>query len=264
MVGNKKVLAVWNLKGGVGKTTCTVNIGVALGILGKKVLLIDMDPQAHLAYALGISSLQMKCSILHFLEGSVPWREILVLKEGVWVIPSSSDHFFDGFLSRSAPEDEVILRERISGITGFDFVLIDCPPAWNVLTVNALVAASDLLVPIQVEFMALKSLGRLFAFVEEVKRRHNGDLKIGGIIGNRYDGRKKLDRKMVESLNRRFGGMVFSTLIRENVKIAEAAGYGQSIFLYAPKSRGARDFLALAREIVSHKSFAVEKKPDMD
>lgn len=249
MAVEKRVFAVWNMKGGVGKTTCTVNLGVALGILGKKVLLIDMDPQAHMAYALGIPAEQLKWSIYHLLEGSVPWWDILVMKEGIWVIPSSQDHPVEGLLGGDDREISCILRERVSRITDFDFVLIDCPPAWNVFTVNALLAARSLLIPMQVEFMVLKSLGRLFSLVEDVKKQYGADLKIGGIIGNRYDNRRRLNRTMVENLSRRFGGKFFSTLIRENIKIAEAAGYGQSIFSYAPRSKGAQDFLSLAREI---------------
>ena len=145
----------------------------------------------------------------------------------------------------------IILREALQQPTGFSYVLIDCPPSLGILTLNALTAAREIYIPLQTEFLALKGMSKLLETIETVKKRLNPELEITGIIGTRYDARRKLNKGIIETISERFGAKLFKTIIRENISIAEAPGYGQTIFRYAPKSYGAEDFLALAGEIIA-------------
>lgn len=244
-----KIIALINQKGGVGKTTSTLNIGAGLTKLGKKVLLIDLDPQAHLTYSLGIEAHDLNRTVYDLLKKQATLEEVLIGRDGLKLIPSTLDLAGTEIELSGVPGREFLLKEALAGLRGFDYVLMDCPPSLGLLTLNALVAAQEVYIPIQAEFLALKALSKLLETVEVVKNRLNGKLEITGIIATRYDARKILNRGIVDRIRDYFGDKLFNTLIRENISLAEAPSYGQTIFEYKPDSYGAEDYLNLCREI---------------
>ncbi|MCX7634304.1 MAG: ParA family protein [Syntrophales bacterium] len=247
----KKIIAFCNQKGGVGKTTCTVNVGAGLMREGKRVIPVDLDPQAHLTYALGIPAHDLTKTIYHILKDGTPWQETTVNREGLMVVPSSLDLAGLDMELAGVPGRDFLIREMLETVNDFDYILMDCPPSLGLMTLNALTAAREIYIPLQTEFMALKGMGKLTETIETVRKRLNRHLAITGIIATRYDARKKLNRGIVDIIRERFGDRLFKTIIRENISLAEAPGYGQTIFEYAPHSYGARDFEALAREIMA-------------
>ncbi|MEJ2720985.1 MAG: ParA family protein [bacterium] len=258
-------VALLSQKGGVGKTTSTVNIGAGFAILGERVLLIDLDPQAHLTRALGIADHEIDGTVYDVLQGVAPVGEALLWRRlgarvlfadrgteiGVQVIPSNLRLAGAESALTSVPGREFILRDALDAIQPeFDRVLIDCPPSLGILAINALVAASRVLIPVQTEFFALESLGKLCDVIDVAKNRFNPDLELGGIIATRFDGRKILNRGVVAEVRQRFGPLLFDTVIRENIALAEAPSCGQDIFTYRPRSHGAEDYLNLCEEIL--------------
>ncbi len=246
-----KIIVLCNQKGGVGKTTCALNIAAGLEKKGEKVLLIDLDPQAHLTYSLGVPAHELTRTVYDLFKGTHGLSEVLITVDGLTMIPASLDLAGLEMELAGVPGREFILREALQQSTGFPYVLIDCPPSLGILTLNALTAAREIYIPLQTEFLALKGMSKLLETIETVKKRLNPDLEITGIIGTRYDARRKLNKGIIETISERFGAKLFKTIIRENISIAEAPGYGQTIFRYAPKSYGAEDFLALAGEIIA-------------
>ncbi|HEX3035815.1 MAG TPA: ParA family protein [Thermodesulfobacteriota bacterium] len=248
-----KVIALINQKGGVGKTTSTLNIGAGLSRLGYKVLLIDLDPQAHLTYSLGIQAHELKNTVDNLLKQQAALEEVLIERPGLpglSLIPSTLDLAGADIELSGIPGREYLLKEALVRIRGFDYVLIDCPPSLGLLTLNALVAAQEVYIPLQTEFLALRGLSKLLETVEVVKSRLNKDLEITGIIATRFDSRKILNRDIVDKIKEYFGDKLFNTLIRENISLAEAPSYGQTIFEYKPDSYGAEDYLSLCEEII--------------
>ncbi|HNY72723.1 MAG TPA: ParA family protein [Syntrophales bacterium] len=248
-----EIIALCNQKGGVGKTTCTLNIAAGLEKMGEKVLLIDLDPQAHLTYSLGIPAHELNRTIYDLFKGTHGLPDVLLAVEGLAVVPSSLELSGLEMELAGVPGREFILRESLSRADGFTYIFIDCPPSLGILTLNALTAAREIYIPLQTEFLALKGMSKLIETIDTVKKRLNRDLEITGIIGTRYDARRKLNKGIVETIGERFGAKLFKTIIRENISLAEAPGYGQTIFSYAPKSYGAEDYLALAGEIIARK-----------
>ena len=246
-------IALINQKGGVGKTTSTINLGAGLSMLGKSVLLVDLDPQAHLTYGLGIQAHELDYTVYEVLKGEIPAAEAIVRRDGLEVLPSS--------LSLSAAEIELsgmagrefLLKEALAELPPRDFVLLDCPPSLGLLTLNALTAAQEVFIPLQTEFLALQGMSKLIDTVNVVKKRLNPDLTISGIIGTQFDGRKNLNREVVEKIREYFADKFFETIIHDNVALAEAPSYGQTIFEYRPDCRGAQDYLALSREAVARR-----------
>lgn len=246
-------IALINQKGGVGKTTSTINLGAGLAMLGKSVLLVDLDPQAHLTYGLGIQAHELEATVYEVLRGNVPAQEAVVKRDGLEVLPSS--------LSLSAAEVELsgmagrefLLKEALANLPPYDFVLLDCPPSLGLLTLNALTAAQEVFIPLQTEFLALQGMSKLIETVNVVKKRLNPDLTISGIIGTQFDARKNLNREVVEKIREYFADKLFETLIHDNVALAEAPSYGQTIFEYRPDCRGAQDYLALSQEAVARR-----------
>lgn len=246
-------IALINQKGGVGKTTSTINLGAGLAMLGKSVLLVDLDPQAHLTYGLGIQGHELDYTVYEVLKGYVTAQEAFVRRDGLEVLPSS--------LSLSAAEVELsgmagrefLLKESLAGLTPHDFVLLDCPPSLGLLTLNALTAAQEVFIPLQTEFLALQGMSKLIETVNVVKKRLNPDLTISGIIGTLFDARKNLNREVVDKIREYFADKLFETLIHDNVALAEAPSYGQTIFEYRPDCRGAQDYLALSQETVARR-----------
>ncbi len=271
-----EIIAVINQKGGVGKTTSTANIGSGLAILGKKVLLVDLDPQAHLGQAMGLGNGGFEYTIYNVLRGDVDVADVLVEKElgarisraddnqgngaagtseesrlCVSMVPSSID--LSGVDMEFAAREgrEYLLRNALEKVDGrFDYALIDCPPSLGLLTLNALTAANSVHIPVQTEFLALDSLDKLLDTIDRVKQNWNPGLSVGGIIATRFDGRKVLNRDVVSKLKENFGPLLFERVIRENIALAEAPSYGVDIFSYRPKSYGAEDYLRLSEEIL--------------
>ncbi|MDK9699873.1 MAG: AAA family ATPase [bacterium] len=248
-----RIIAFANQKGGVGKSTSAVNIGAGLVRLGKRVLWIDLDPQAHLTYSLGVKAHELSSSIYDLLRGRMTWQEVAIVRggeEGLGkIIPATLDLAGAEIELAGMPGRELLLREALEGVRGFDYLLIDCPPNLGLLTVNALAAAKEVFIPLQAEYLALQGVSKLVETVDIVKKRLNKKLTITGVIATRYDTRKTLNREVVETIRGYFGDKVFQTMIRDNIAVAEAPSYGKSIFEYAPQSKGAADYTALCKEI---------------
>jgi len=247
---NMRTIALVNQKGGVGKTTSVINTGAGLRKLGKKVLLIDLDPHAHLTYSLGIEAHKLDKAIYELLTGQATIEDIIIDRDGVKVIPSTIDLSGAEVELSSLPGREFLLKEVLSNIKGFDYILIDCPPSLGLLTLNALTTAQEVYIPLQTEFLALQGLSKLLETVEVVKKRLNHSLEITGIIATRFDGRKNLNKEVVKKIKDYFGKKLFKTIIRDNVSIAEVPSFGKTICDYKPKSHGAEDYLNPSREII--------------
>jgi len=245
-----KIIAFINQKGGVGKTTCTMNIGAGLTMLGKKVLLIDLDPQAHLTYSLGIEAHKLENTVYELLKGNCQAKKVIISRNGIDLLPSSlelsgAEIEFSGIAGR-----EFLLKEALDGIHSYDYMLIDCPPSLGLLTLNALTTTQEVYIPLQTEFLALQGMSKLLSTIEIVKKRLNKNIEITGIIATRFDNRKNLNKEVVEKIEKYFGSRFFKTLIRDNVSLAEAPSYGQTIFEYKASSYGAKDYLNLCHEII--------------
>jgi chromosome partitioning protein len=242
------VISLLNHKGGVGKTTSTINIGAGLVELGQKVLLIDLDPQANLTISLGIP--RQKTTIYEALRGEgelVPYNH----KPNMDVITSSLDLSGAELELINEAGREFILRELINQVADdYDYVLIDCPPSLGLLTLNALTSSRYVLIPLQTEFLAVQGLAKIKQVIDKVKMRLNKQLEMSGVIATMYDSRRVLNRDVVDTIHKYFGDKVFNTYIRDNVALAEAPAQHKDIFDYLPKSPGAVDYLALSKEIL--------------
>jgi chromosome partitioning protein len=244
-----RIIAFINQKGGVGKTTATVNVGRGLSLLGQKVMLIDIDPQAHMTYSLGIEAREPGKSVYDLLTRSASVAEIARNCNGMAVIPSTLALSGAEVELASTPGRESALKEALKNVSGPDYILIDCPPGLGLLTLNAMTTAREIFICVQTEYLALHGIDRLLETLHIVKQRLNADLAISGVICTRYDRRKTLNREVVRKLRAHFGDVMFKTMIRDNVAIAEAPTVGLPIFDYAPKSHGAEDYMNLCREI---------------
>ncbi len=242
-------IALVNQKGGVGKTTTAVNLSAAIARLDRKVLLVDLDPQSNATISLGVLPHEQKENTSYALLNGAPVNPIK-LSDNLHLIPSSIDLAGAEMELTSAIGRETILRDALAEITGYDFLILDCSPSLGLLSVNSLTTATEVIVPLQCEFLALHGISLLIKTVELVKKRLNPALNITGVIPCMYDVRKGLARDVVVEIERHFGDKVTKTKIRSNVRLAEAPSHGKSIFDYAPDSYGAEDYLALAREIV--------------
>lgn len=243
------VISISNHKGGVGKTTSTINIGAGLNKLGRSVLLIDLDPQANLSQSLGIT--EPERTIYGALRGEYKLQPTEVVK-GLHVIPSTLDLSGAEVELSGEAGREYILRELIEPLrASYDYILIDCPPSLGLLTINALTASDKILIPLQAQYLALQGLTKLIEVVDKIKRRLNKELEVGGVLITQYDSRKVLNRDVASAIEENFPQGVFNTRIRDNISLAEAPAQGLDIFRYNPKSYGAEDYLSLATEIVN-------------
>jgi len=243
-----KTIALINQKGGTGKTTTAINLGSALAAKGKKVLLVDFDPQANLTYSFGIQP--EKGSITEFMQGKQVLQALLASKEGLDILPSSPTlaDFEVSIVNKIGREN--LLKDRLNGIKGYDYVFVDCPPSLSILTVNALNATNEVLIPLQMEILSLQGLSQLLGTIQEVKQVLNKKLKVRGIIASMYDSRRKLSKEVMEEIEKNIKERVFKTVIRECVRIAEAPSFAKSVLTYAPSSNGARDYMDLAKEFL--------------
>ncbi len=245
-----RIISVINHKGGVGKTTTVVNVGSGLAKQYKKVLLIDLDPQAHLTYSLGIQAHDLRKTIYELLKGELEFKETIVRRGELDIIPSSLDLSGADLELAGIAGRERLLSEALEGLNGYDFVLIDCPPSLGLLTLNALTTSKEVFIPIQSEFLALQGMSKLLHMVEIVQKRLNSDLEVTGIIGTRYNIRRRLNVEVIGKIKQYFSDKLFNTLVRENISLAEAPSFGKSIFEYDPRSHGAEDYYNLSKEII--------------
>jgi len=253
-----RIIAVVNQKGGVGKTTTTINLAAALTLKGKKVLLIDMDPQGNAATGLGIPRASREITLYDVLVDGAALSDATLETSvpGLKLIPSHVDLAGAELEIGDRAGRTTILRDAINEVSSqYDYVLIDCPPSLNLLTVNALSASRSVLVPLQCEFFALEGLSQLLQTVEMAKSSVNPSLAIDGVMLTMYDRRNRLSSQVAEDVKKHLGRAVFDTIIPRNVRIAEAPSFGQPVTSYAPNSKGAKAYLALAEELIKkHKN----------
>jgi len=252
------VISLLNHKGGVGKTTSAISIGAGLVELGKRVMLIDLDPQANLTLSLGIP--RQKVSMYEAVRGEsqlVPYT----VKPGLDVVTSSLDLSGAEMELINEAGREYILQELFDPIKDdYDYIIIDCPPSLGLLTLNALTSSDCVYIPLQTEFLALQGLAKIKQVIDKVRFRLNKNLQLGGVIATMYDHRKVLNRDVVETIHKYFGDKVFRTLIRDNVSLAEAPAQRKDIFSYSRRSKGAVDYLSLSKEIIE-RTQGVEVSP---
>lgn len=246
-----KIVSVINQKGGTGKTTTTINLGCALAAHGKKVLLVDLDPQANLSYSLGITEPNLTLANI-FTDGKM-LDDVLVEKSFVTVLPGSNELVDIEISMVNQPDRETFLKKILEDAKGYDYIFIDCPPSLSLLTVNALAASQEVVIPLQMEVLTLQGLGQILATIKQVQSSINPKLKVKGIVVVMFDKRRKLSTEVEDYLHENFTEPVFKNRIRLNVKLAEAPSFGQSILEYDLSSNGAKDYLALANEFLNIK-----------
>ena len=241
-------IAISNHKGGVGKTTSTVNIGAGLAMAGKKVLLIDMDPQANLTQSYGITKSDV--SVYEVLTGDTK-PEVVNIFGNLDVLPSTLDLSGAEMELSNEAGREYILREAIASVSeNYDYVLIDCPPSLGLLTINALTAADEVYIPLQAHYLAIKGLTKIVEVIGKVQKRLNKNVQITGVFVTQFDKRKVLHRDVVETIYTYFQEKLFNTRIRDNIALAEAPSQGLDIFRYDPECKGAEDYRSLCQEIL--------------
>lgn len=249
-----RIVAIANQKGGVGKTTTAVNLASALARLGQSVLLVDVDPQANATSGVGMDRNSIRRTTYHALLLQQPLSTIVQATEfGFQIVPSDRNLAGAEVELVETPDRDIVLREAIAPIRNdYDFILLDCPPALNLLTLNALAAADSLLVPVQCEYYALEGVSELFNTLSRLRRAVNPVLRIEGLLLTMYDERTNLAAAVAADLRSFYSGLVFKTAIPRNVRLAEAPSHGKPIDHYDPRSRGAEAYIQLAEEVLAN------------
>ena len=252
VVGQTKIIAIINQKGGVGKSTTAINLGAALGEMGKQVLLVDLDPQGNCSSGLGVEKSLIQQCIYDVLLNDVPLEEVIIpdIAEGLDIAPATINLAGAEVELVSEMARENRLKDAVGGMRGkYDFILIDCPPSLELLTLNGLCAADTILVPVQGEYYALEGLSDLLNTVRIVKRSLNPRIELEGVLLTMFDSRTNLSLQVAEEVKRHFPGQVYATVIPRNVRLSEAPSHGMPVLDYDPYSRGAEAYRMLAQEI---------------
>lgn len=250
-----RVIAIANQKGGVGKTTTAINLGAALAKAEMGTLVVDFDPQANTTAGMGISKDPARRTIYHGLLYETPFEELILPTaiDGLFLMPSEKNLVGAALELADHPDREQVLRRKLETIrANYNFILLDCPPALDLLTLNALVASDSVLVPVQCEYFALEGISEFFDTLIRVRRSYNPRLTVEGILLTMFDDRTNLSHQVRDDLKSFFGDQVFDTMIPRNVRLAEAPSYGKPIFLYDPTCRGAESYAQLAKELINH------------
>lgn len=246
-----KIIGIANQKGGVGKTTTAVNLAAALGVLEKKILLIDADPQANATSGLGVE--EASYSTYNLLEHSADAKNCIqkTSSPNLDIIPSHIDLVAAEIELVDREKREYMLKEALKSVRDdYDYIIIDCAPSLGLITINALTASDSVIIPIQCEYFALEGLGKLLNTIKNVQNIHNKELDIEGLLLTMYDGRLRLSNQVVEEVNSHFPEMVFETIVSRNVRLSEAPSFGESILMYDAESKGAIQYLQLAEEVL--------------
>ncbi|QRM89731.1 AAA family ATPase [Lacinutrix sp. WUR7] len=252
-----KIIAIANQKGGVGKTTTSINLAASLGVLEKKVLLIDADPQANATSGLGINVEEVEIGTYQLLEHTNTAKQAIVKTDtpNLDIIPAHIDLVAIEIELVDKEAREYMLKKALQEVKeDYDFIIIDCAPSLGLLTLNALTAADAVIIPIQCEYFALEGLGKLLNTIKSVQKIHNPELDIEGLLLTMYDSRLRLSNQVVEEVQKHFNDMVFTTIIQRNVRLSEAPSYGESIINYDAASKGASNYLSLAKEVITKNS----------
>jgi chromosome partitioning protein len=256
-----RIFVIANQKGGVGKTSVAVNLSASLAHYGRRVLLIDLDPQGNATTGSGVDKTACDNTVYGVLLGEHPLAQAVLKCEGGYdIVPSNRDLAGAEVELISIERREYRLRDALAGATGaYDFVVIDCPPALNMLTVNGFTAADAVIIPMQCEYYALEGLSDLVGTLRRVKQNLNPAIEIEALVRTMYDPRSTLTVQVSDELKRHYGDKVFDTVIPRNIRIAEAPSFGKPVLLHDPASKGAQAHLAFARELLARNGFAVEE-----
>ena len=252
-----KIIAIANQKGGVGKTTTTVNLAASLGVLEKKILLIDADPQANASSGLGIDVEAVEKGTYQVLEHTISAKDAIIKTSSpnVDIIPAHIDLVAIEIELVDKENREYMLRDALQDIKeNYDYIVIDCAPSLGLITLNALTSADSVIIPIQCEYYALEGLGKLLNTIKSIQKIHNPDLDIEGLLLTMFDSRLRLSNQVVAEVKKHFHNMVFKTIIQRNIRLGEAPSYGESIIAYDATSRGAVNYINLANEIIKKNS----------
>ena len=247
-----KIISFANQKGGVGKTTSAVNVAASLGLLGSKVLIVDLDPQGNATSGVGIMKKNLKGTTRELLSGDISPRDTVLQTEytNLWIIPANTSLAGAEFDLFDFEESEYRLKNVISEIKDdYDYIIIDCPPSLGMLTVNALSASDGIIVPMQCEFYALEGLSQLMITIKRIKQLYNKDLSVTGILVTMHNSRLLLSLQVLGELKKHYGDKLFSTEISRNVKLSEAPGFGRPVYYHDKRSKGSAEYMEVAKEL---------------
>jgi chromosome partitioning protein len=248
-----KIIAFANQKGGVGKTTSAVNVAASLGLLGKKTLLVDLDPQGNATSGVGIAKKSLKGTIKDVLTGETEIKNVVLPTnyKNLWIIPTNVSLSGAEFDLYNDEGSEYNLKDALKSISSdYDYIIIDCPPSLGMLTINAFVASDGILVPMQAEFYAVEGLSQLITTTKRIKKLYNEDLQIVGILITMYNKRLLLSMQVMDELQKYYPDKLFNTTISRNVKLSEAPGFGKPVYYHDKHSKGANEYLDVAKELV--------------
>lgn len=250
-----KIIAITNQKGGVGKTTTSINLSAAIAEMGKKVLVVDMDPQGNTTSGFGVNKNELENTVYELILGECALGEAVIrnVATNVSLLPSNVNLAGAEVDLLDRDDKSFILKKELDYVADdYDYVIIDCPPSLNMLTINAMTSATSVIVPIQCEYYALEGVSQLIHTINLVRERLNPSLDIDGVVFTMYDGRTNLSQQVVENVKENLNHHIYDTMIPRNIRLAEAPSFGQPITVYDPKSAGAESYRELAKEVIAH------------